>query len=355
MDKIDELVLALEKDFGKGVAVRGRDLAQESIVRVPIGVFILDYLTLGGLPGGKVTLLRGKEGSCKTLVALLAAKSYQGLCSECLIPTCKCKKPKKLSVCFMDAENKYPQKLAESTGIDFERFFKIRPENSEQAIDMIEQVLRNESVGFFILDSIASLVPMVEIEKSAVEWQQGYMAREINKAIRKMNGAMGARAQAGRAPTVVLINQDRFKIGIPYGDPSTIPGGEGQKFISSLILKSWPVSLRRENKDGDQNEMPTKITVKFTVMKHSYGPAHVDGEYSLLLHDGGGPCVKDEGWAKRAVQIAQARGLVEGSGKHLSLLGEKYTSAEAIERIVEADVEKGAALKRALMAIQQAI
>ena len=115
------------------------------------------------------------------------------------------------------------------------------------------------------------------------------------------------------------------------------------------------MSLRRENKDGDQNEMPTKITVKFTVMKHSYGPAHIDGEYSLLLRDEGGPCVKENGWVKRAVQIAQARGLVEGSGKSLSLLGEKYTSAEAIEKVVGADEKKGEALRRALMAIQQAV
>jgi hypothetical protein len=114
------------------------------------------------------------------------------------------------------------------------------------------------------------------------------------------------------------------------------------------------VSLKRD-RNGDENEMPTKITVRFAVMKHSYGPAHVDGEYSLLLRDEDGPCVKEESWAKRAVAIAQARGLVEGNGKSLTLLGEKYTSADAIERIVAADAEKGAALRQALMAIQRAV
>src|SRR3990167_5843601 len=195
VSKIDALIAMMEKEYGKGVVVKGSDLEKQKIVRISTGIFILDYLLLGGLPAGKVSLLRGKEGSGKTLLALLAMRNYQDMCSECLTEKCEHKKPKQAEMVFMDAEGKFPLRFKKALGIDDTRFSMVRPETSEQAIDLIEKFLRNENVGFFVLDSIAALVPAIEIERSAEEWQQGLVAREVNKYCRKMVGALSSRAK----------------------------------------------------------------------------------------------------------------------------------------------------------------
>ena len=268
--RTDRLFEDLTEEFGKSAVVRGADIEKQALMRIPTGIFAIDYLTLGGLPAMKCSMFWGHDGSGKTTLAALAVKSYQQLCSRCFLPLdrataalpCRCKKPPQLRTIYMDAENSLPLRTVQACEVDRTRFDVVRPETSEQAIDMIERILRDEDVGLFILDSIGAMVPMVEIEKSADEWQQGYIAREINKACRKITGAMISRAKKGIAPTVILINQTRADLGIRYGDNARPPGGNGQNFLSRLSIKTWAKGLERGEKDNlKPGEVPSQIRV----------------------------------------------------------------------------------------------
>jgi recombination protein RecA len=346
-----DLAKDLVNDFGKGTAIGGN--VKEPVYRLPTGIFILDYLTLGGFPRGRATLLRGREGSGKSLLALKAIKSFQDRCSGCycVLTLCECKRPKLLNACYVEAEPRsYHDAFADIIGIDPSRVLKLRPESAEQTIDMTERVLRNELIGLYVLDSVAALVPQIEIEKSSEEWQQGLAAREVNKLVRKMQAATQSRGNKGEALTIILVNQERVNLQVKYGDNSDVPGGQGQKFLSRLTLKTWTRAVKK-----DKDEIPEKINVAFTIIKHTYGPARIDGEYTVVFREPSGtPCIREENWEKRAVVIAQARGLIEREGKKLSLLGNKYDTVEEIEAVVREDADLASGLREALIMLQGA-
>ena len=280
--KRDLFLAELAKNFGRGVALAGNELSLRQIKRIPFGILQLDYLTQGGIPAERVTMIHGREGGTKSTTALMLAKSYLDRCNQCYQLKCKCKNSRSSQVLYLDAELKCESEGIKALGIDFDRFILVQPLNSEQAIDILEKALRNESIGFVVVDSIASMCPQVEIDATAGEWQMGIVAREINKLFRKMLAAMIARTRANTAPTVIVINQEREKIGVTYGNPIVLPGGGGQRFTTWLTLRVWSHALK--TKQDNPHDDPI-LRVSAVVIKHAYGPSGHGAEYVLAMGD----------------------------------------------------------------------
>ena len=298
-----KFLAGIEKTFGAGL-VEFADDASGKVERLATGIAQVDWLTLGGLPLGKVTLFRGAEGGTKTTMAVIACARYLE------------RFPDRLAV-YIDAEEKYPEQFVKRLGMDGSRFVKAAPETAEETIDFLDYTLRQRSVGLLVLDSIASLLPKIEREEPMEKQQQGQAARLVNKAVRKMIGAMRARRVIYKwAPTVILVNQERIKIGVQWGDPSTIPGGEGQKFASSLILKMRALTVREDDRKewGLPEEHPV-VKVAAVVVKHSFGPRGKGAEYMLAM-DAVGSVKAGEAFDHEFVRIlALKRGLVGQNGR----------------------------------------
>jgi len=258
-----------EKKFGRGTLSFANDDA-EFIERLPLGIAPVDRLIGGGLPMGKVTMFRGPESGTKTTLAILACRQYLE------------RFPDRLAV-YVDTEEKYPYLLVKRLGIKRESFSRASLETSEKTIDFLAWSLRQESVGILVLDSLAGMVPRIEIDAPMEDQQQGVAAREINKLLRKMVHALRvARLEKGWSPTVILINQERYKIGVRFGNPITLPGGEGQKYFVSLSLRLRKLKIRKE--DGLPEDAPM-VKISAVVAKHSFGPEGKDVEYLFAMED----------------------------------------------------------------------
>ena len=264
-----KFVASVEKIFGKGLATFADD-EDGKISRLPFRIAQLDYLTGGGLPLGKISMFRGPESGTKTSLAII-------ICARFLESN-----PDKLAI-YLDAEEKYPAQFVRRLGIDLGRFVTASPETAENSIDFIEFALRDKSTGILVVDSIAALVPKIEIDASAEDQQQGVAPRMVNKMVRKIIGALKAAKNNGKfVPTVVLINQERIKIGVRYGDPTTIPGGEGQKYAASLSLRLRTVASTKDEDEQVPKEAPA-VKVAARVIKHSFGPKDLTADFYIAM------------------------------------------------------------------------
>ncbi len=263
---------SVNREFGDGLAVFADDDHGE-LERLPLGIAPLDWLILGGIPLGKVTMFRGPESGTKTTLAVMACSRYLA------------RFPDKLAI-YIDAEEKYPRQFVKKMGIDGSRFCAATPETAEKTIDFIEHSLRDKHVGILVLDSIAGMIPKIEIEAAADEWQRGLAARLMNKMIRKIVEALkSARLARGSSPTVILINQERINLSVKFGDPRTIPGGEGQKFACTLSVRLRSLTIKKAE-DRVQEDAPL-VKIAATVVKNSFGPKGRGAEYLMAMEDFG--------------------------------------------------------------------
>src|SRR3990167_2288043 len=324
-DRKVKFLAGIEREFGRGLAEFADDVSAK-IERLPTGISQIDWLTLGGLPLGKVSLFRGAEGGTKTTMAVIACARYLE------------RFPDRLAV-YIDAEEKYPEQFVKRLDIDGSRFVRAAPETAEETIDFIEYALRDKQVGMLILDSIAGVLPKIEKEASAEDQQQGTVARLINKMVRKIVGAMRARRVRDFAPTVVLTNQERVKIGVRFGDPSTIPGGEGQKFASSLILKMRALSVREEDrKEWGLPEEHSVVKVATTVVKHSFGPRGKGAEYMLAMNAFGNLKAGEALDHEFVRVLALKRGLVGQNGRGSEKIAQEIAERGELYRKLKTEI-----------------
>ena len=215
-------------------------------------------------------MFRGPESGTKTTLSILACVKYLER-----FPT--------MNAIYLDVEDKFDPSLIKRFGIDVKRFIIPIIENAEKTIDYIDKILRKPRTGILVVDSLAALCPQIEIDASAEDQQQGVAARELNKLMRKTISAMKAGyIHRGWSPTVIFINQERYKIG-SWGNPITIPGGEGQKYLVSLILRL------RTLKPGKEDHIPEDAPlakVAASVVKHNFGKVMIMGvEYFFAMKD----------------------------------------------------------------------
>src|SRR3954465_15894552 len=220
----------IEKQFGKGSIMRlGQKGAIQPIDAIPTGAISIDYaLGVGGVPRGRVIEVFGPESSGKTTLALQIIAEAQKLGGM---------------AAFVDAEHALDATYAQKLGVDLDNLLVSQPDNGEQALEIVEVLIRSGGVDVVVVDSVAALVPKAEIEGEMGDAQMGMQARLMSQALRKLTGAV-----AKSNTTLIFINQLREKIGVMFGNPETTTGGRALKFYASVRM-----DIRRiaSIKDGD--------------------------------------------------------------------------------------------------------
>lgn len=247
-DKIlDDTIKQIEKQFGKGSIMKLGERASVDIDAISSGSLALDVaLGIGGYPKGRVIEIYGPESSGKTTLALHAIAEVQ-------------KKGGKAA--FIDAENAIDPIYARNLGVKIDELILSQPDSGEQALEIVDVLVRSGAVDLIVVDSVAALVPQAELDGEMSDLQVGLQARMMSKAMRKLAGAMN-RGEC----TTIFINQLREKVGIMFGNPETTPGGRALKFYASVRL-----DIRRSEqiKQG-QEIVGNKANIK--VVKNKVAP-----------------------------------------------------------------------------------
>ncbi|MCP5455365.1 MAG: recombinase RecA [Thermotogae bacterium] len=240
-DLLEKLVKELEKNHGAGsVMLMGKGIENKEIKVIPTGCLALDMaLGVGGFPRGRIIEIYGNESSGKTTLALQAVAEVQ----------------KRGGVsAFVDAEHALDIEYAGKLGVDIDNLIVSQPDYGEQALEIVDSLVRSNMVDMIILDSVAALVPKTEIEGSMGDAHVGLQARLMSQALRKLAGSVNK-----SKTIVVFINQVRMKIGVMYGNPETTTGGVALKFYSTIRIEVRKGTQIREGKDAIGSETNLKV------------------------------------------------------------------------------------------------
>lgn len=294
--EITNVMCEIAKKYGDGsIRMLNSSLALD-IPAIPTGAVGLDYaLGVGGIPKGRVTEIYGPEASGKTTLALSAARECQRVGGN---------------VAFIDAEHALTPKWVESIGVDTSKMMLSQPDSGEEALDIVEMLVRSDKMDLIIVDSVAALTPQAEIDADFGDSVMGAQARLMSQGLRKLQGIV-SKAQCA----VIFINQIRHKIGMVFGNPETTSGGNALKFYASVRVE---VRKAKALKDGDTvfgNEVRIKI------VKNKVGPPFRQTYETIYFGINGGISGFDA--EESIIRLAEKKDIIKKKGSWYSYKDDK--------------------------------
>ena len=305
----------IEKAYGKGSIMKLGDANQEKIEVIPSGSIALDIaLGVGGYPKGRIIEVFGPESSGKTTFALHAIAEAQ---------------KKGGYAAFIDAEHALDPTYAKALGVDTDNLILSQPDNGEQALEIVEALVRSNVIDIIVIDSVAALVPKAEIEGDMGDSHVGLQARLMSQAMRKLAGIIN------KSKTVaIFINQIREKVGVLFGSPETTSGGRALKFYSTIRL-----DIRRVDQIKQGTEAIGNLT-RIKVVKNKVAPPFKIAEVDLIYGKG----ISYEG---EVLDLATNLDIVEKSGSWFSYNGERLGQGrETVKELLRQNPELAKEIER---------
>lgn len=315
---LKSLVGSIEKQHGKGSIMALGDEVAKNVRTIGSGSIALDQaLGVGGYPRGRVIEIYGPESGGKTTLTLHAIREVQRGGG---------------AAAFIDAEHAFDTNYAKSIGVDTDAVLFSQPDHGEQALDIVDSLVRSAQIDLIVVDSVAALVPKAEIEGDMGDAHMGLQARLMSQALRKLTPILNR-----NETTLVFINQLRHKIGVTFGSPETTTGGNALKFFASVRLDVRRIGTVKAG------EEPVGSRTRVKVVKNKLAPPFREAEFDLRWGKG-----IDE--ATDLIDHGCLLGIIEKSGSHMSFAGEHLGQGrERSREALLADPRLLAALRTAVM------
>ena len=288
---LNDAIKQIEKQFGKGSVMKLGDRAAVDVAVIPTGSLTLDMaLGIGGYPKGRIIEIYGPESSGKTTLTLHAIAEVQKQGG---------------TAAFIDAEHAIDPVYAKNLGVNIDELILSQPDSGEQGLEIAETLVRSGAIDLVVVDSVAALVPQVELDGEMADQQMGLQARLMSKALRKLSGVMNK-----TDCTIIFINQLREKIGVMFGNPETTTGGRALKFYSSVR-----VEIRRSEVIKNGTEIVgNKTNIK--VVKNKVAPPFKSTQVDIIYGKG----ISRDG---EVLDLAVDKDIVDKSGAWYAYKGEK--------------------------------